>query len=267
MPALPQSGNSIIDQHHASLSQLVSQLAHSWMLDISAAEFSRLTDRFQMLLAEHFHSEISIIRAAGYEHWQRHEEEHDYILRKLEKLANRGGSNHIYEYVDEAERTIFEHELLSDQEYWDAFDKPTGDELVHWDETLELNDPEIDKHHQALVGYLNRMYLWLRDEPYQREVLMQDFVQLYRYTRMHFELEEEMILKAGDAISVNHSAHVRDHARLLGELRLVMQKLKQQQDAKDVLMTMRDFVRYWLVDHIHVHDKPAFQKQLRAVQS
>ncbi|GAB6053837.1 hypothetical protein JCM17960_26570 [Magnetospira thiophila] len=253
----PQSGNAIIDRHHAELSRLVSRLSHAWIMDQDMDTFKTAINLFISQLQDHFETEISIIRSAGFAGWERHESDHNFIIRQMTKLADTPGEDFMYQFIDEAERTVFEHELLGDQEYWAVLDQSPVDVLISWDDSLLVHDEAIDKHHLALVNLLNRLYNSLSDNMDQT-VFLDGFMQIYGFTKIHFEHEENQLGKVSPAIA---QAHIRDHARLLAELRRTIERFRKEPSMEDARVLMRDFVRFWLTDHIIVYDKPFFDQQ------
>ncbi|CCQ73018.1 hemerythrin family protein [Magnetospira sp. QH-2] len=250
----PQSGNEIIDKHHADLTRLVSKLAHAWIMEQDPNACDAVIDSFLANLDDHFQTEMTIVRAAGFAGWQRHNEDHAHIIRKLRKLADGKGEDYMYRFIDEAERTVFEHELLGDQEYWEVLAQTPTEHLITWDDSLLVHDEIIDEHHKALVNYLNRLYGWIMNGV-EEEVFLENFAQIYSFTKVHFEHEES---EFATIHSAEAQAHARDHARLLSELRHTIENLRKETDMDDARILMRDFVRFWLIDHILVHDKPFF---------
>jgi hemerythrin len=108
-----------------------------------------------------------------------------------------------------------------------------------WEKRYEIGVPEIDDQHKHLFRLAKDL-----EEDLSSANIKQIIMELYKYTRFHFDTEEKLMA------SLNYpemSAHVKLHEDLLETLNKVS---RQDFDERLSVTTLRMFVYKWLVDHI-----------------
>lgn len=115
--------------------------------------------------------------------------------------------------------------------------------LLSWSDTYKIGNKTIDSHHMKLFALVNDL-----DQSHDATELKEAFLTLYRFTRDHFNTEEQLM----DAHCYPDSAaHKRKHEELLGQLSIVA---AQPIDENHRYSTFRNFMTKWLVDHIEKDD-------------
>lgn len=113
---------------------------------------------------------------------------------------------------------------------------------IEWDEKYELGLPEVDAQHQGLFDCANNIL------SAKKEDLPSYIMELYTYTRRHFNAEEEFLK------SVNYPAlldHNKLHIELIDDLNREVE-LGFENDAD--LERFKLFFMQWLVKHILQED-------------
>ncbi len=127
--------------------------------------------------------------------------------------------------------------------------------LVEWTDELETGIPSVDTQHQTLVEIINKFDLGARKG--QGSHIMNEILsELIQYTGEHFVHEEKLML---DADFKKLHQHQSQHRQLLEKI----EKLQDDFNNKDKRITkdVREFLKYWLVNHIMKEDK-AFAESL-----
>jgi hemerythrin len=129
--------------------------------------------------------------------------------------------------------------------------------LIEWNSAYSLDIASIDSQHRLLVsiiGHLQEAML----EGRTKEIVGPLFDAMNRYTKYHFESEEQLLEKNGYP---GLESHRELHASLIATLKELEQKyVAGSLHAGAPLM---HFLKTWLLDHIGAHDKEfaAFLKE------
>jgi hemerythrin len=120
---------------------------------------------------------------------------------------------------------------------------------ISWSPALSVGVEELDLQHQNLVGLINEFHR-ARSEGRGREVLGAMLTSLVDYARVHFELEERLMLEHGYP---DLEAHKREHEHFTHKV----QRLKASYDAgAPALVGETDvFLATWLSHHVREVDK------------
>jgi hemerythrin len=122
-------------------------------------------------------------------------------------------------------------------------------EFFPWKEEYSVQVAEIDNQHKVLVGLLNKLYDAFMKKEHTR--LMGEFItELTDYACTHFKTEERYFRKFNYAETEKH----------IGEHNNFTQKVSQfktdfEQGKIVMSMTIMNFLREWLTNHIMVSDK------------
>ena len=113
----------------------------------------------------------------------------------------------------------------------------------HWEERLRLDVPDLDAQHRYLFHLIKTFDA---DAPVVRrkEVLME----LARYAREHFQLEEAAMARSGYD---GFARHRKAHDRLLDEL---IEFADRNLAHSGTMAEFHAFVRSWLFEHILAMD-------------
>lgn len=113
-----------------------------------------------------------------------------------------------------------------------------------WDSSYSVGVEEIDKQHQQLFELVNLF----PENPNASEV-RKAILQLFQYTREHFEFEEGVMLRMNYP---RRQEHIALHNILISKLRAI--SLESFQDS-DSVHEFKHFLYEWIIDHVGRHDK------------
>lgn len=118
---------------------------------------------------------------------------------------------------------------------------------IEWKRALEIGVPEIDADHRVLVGLLNRTQL--ASERGDRDEALAVLDELERYTRYHFEREEQLMVEYHYEFA---EAHRKEHRELFWEVKHQIDDLLGNERS---LAEVAQFMRRWLLCHIAGADR------------
>lgn len=108
-----------------------------------------------------------------------------------------------------------------------------------WEKRYEIGVPKIDDQHKHLFKLAKDL-----EEDLSSAHIKQIIMELYKYTRFHFDTEEKLM---ADINYPEMSEHVKLHEDLIETLNKVS---RQDFDERLSVTTLRMFVYNWLVEHI-----------------
>ncbi len=114
---------------------------------------------------------------------------------------------------------------------------------IAWQQSYAIGDVEIDKQHRQLFRLANE-FLAAEDKAAQAVCAMH----FYRYTREHFEYEENLMRRHGFP---GLAEHVEGHNALIARLNQVGSGIE---DGSLDRQELEDFIRDWAQHHIPVED-------------
>jgi hemerythrin-like metal-binding protein len=121
--------------------------------------------------------------------------------------------------------------------------------LFVWREEYSIHQPEIDRQHQKLVGYLNSLYEAMMEGRSNQEMgkLLADLVQ---YTLVHFRDEERLMqMHNYPAFHAHHAAHA-DLERQVAEF-----QNRLRNGRVTLSLDLLKFLKSWLQHHIQGSDQ------------
>lgn len=119
--------------------------------------------------------------------------------------------------------------------------------LIAWTDDLNTEIPVIDKQHQRIVEYINKLHH--AQQQHSREEVSVVLDELVDYTLSHFAFEESLMEEAGYAF-VN--AHKKVHQLLVRRVADYQQRFRMGEEIEGELMNT---LRAWLINHIKNDDK------------
>jgi methyl-accepting chemotaxis protein len=169
-----------------------------------------------------------------------HEELHT-ILRNIVECGEQGVC------TDQEEEYI---ELLKySKEIVEILSSLHMDDSVRWSEDLKVDVPIFDRHHQSLLGLVDKLYQALKTDK-THESLMGIFDELLHYTSYHFGAEEAAFEEFGYPDCDSH----KDLHKAL-----VLKALELREDLQHgkpmVAVEVMEFLRDWVTQHIKGCDR------------
>ena len=121
--------------------------------------------------------------------------------------------------------------------------------LLPWNEKLSVGVPAMDAQHKKLVALTNRLYDAMasgQGDDVKKDIL----AELVTYTRVHFVAEERLMREHGYP---DFAAHKALHDELTAKVIELNEKVKEGRMVPSV--SLSNFLKDWLVDHIVQQDK------------
>jgi len=118
---------------------------------------------------------------------------------------------------------------------------------LDWTSDLETGIQVIDKQHQRIVDYINKLYH--AQQFHSREEVGTVLDELVDYTLSHFAFEESLMEEAGYPFI---NAHKKVHQLFVRRVADYQQRFKMGEDIADELLNT---LRAWLINHIRNDDQ------------
>lgn len=119
-----------------------------------------------------------------------------------------------------------------------------------WNESLSVGVKALDDDHKKLVEMINEMLDGILNNRRQ-EALSQVLGKLVKYTKFHFDREEEYFARTGYAAAPHH---ISEHQQLIKKVTVLQARFKAGDASLNPLELMQ-FLKDWLVRHIMEEDK------------
>ncbi len=125
--------------------------------------------------------------------------------------------------------------------------------MFEFKEEFRTGIEEVDKEHEKLFEIANRTYNTLMDEfiPDKYDYIVEIINELKEYATVHFQNEEEYMVKVGYKKLFSQKIAHNKFIEKINEYDLDY----IDENQKDVILDMMEFVGNWLVEHILESDK------------
>lgn len=124
--------------------------------------------------------------------------------------------------------------------------------FILWRSSLSVGNELIDSQHQKLVDIINQLFDGISKKDAQLK-MEEIFKELIAYTKYHFNAEEEMMMRTGSPLLIQHKKAHQDFISKVNTLKLSGiigdEKLK---------MEVFKYLKNWLTEHIMNVDKSTF---------
>jgi len=124
-----------------------------------------------------------------------------------------------------------------------------------WNDSLRLGDAVLDEQHRRILELANAI-----SDHDDRTVVQHAIMELFRHTREHFGVEEDLMRKLGYP---RLEEHRKQHEALIEDLgHVAARKFEDSASIKE----FKAFVHRWIVEHLLEHDRKLidFARQTRA---
>ncbi len=121
--------------------------------------------------------------------------------------------------------------------------------LIDWTDEFKTGIESVDKQHRKLVDIVNRFDEAARKGKGSR-IMTEILGDLIGYTAEHFSDEERLMEDAGYP---KLKQHCSQHRQLLQKVERLQYEFDQQ--GKRITTEVREFLKYWLINHILKEDK------------
>jgi hemerythrin len=119
---------------------------------------------------------------------------------------------------------------------------------IEWSEELSVKVPSFDNEHKRLVDLFNKLYEAMVDEKEQK-IIPSILMSLANYTKIHFNHEEEEMVKHNFP---GYEAHLKEHSELV--LKLNEMENQYKNGTITLSMPMFKFLLSWVQNHIQKSD-------------
>ena len=114
--------------------------------------------------------------------------------------------------------------------------------FIVWKPGYELGIPVVDEQHRGIVSTINSLYYGMQHK-HGESMLMPIADMVYDYTRIHFEIEEDFLVKCKFP---GADSHQLAHKELIDELHQFRRVSILKKDSLQFI----GFLKKWWVDHI-----------------
>ncbi|WP_448187330.1 bacteriohemerythrin [Azospirillum sp. sgz301742] len=259
--AVAESGNGFIDGTHTALLRRISEIRELCADGIPRERVVPCFDAFVDEMTVHFGHEEMILRACGFSGWEEHAEQHQALGRQVSRLVDYlrecdVSHDFLCTVAGTLDSALSQHEIKHDGAYASllrAAPAPApGADLIGWSSGFETGVEPIDAQHRelaSLINELHRLAIGVHDRADALALL--DRVGLH--VRAHFEAEERVMRAASPTRCLSHAA---SHKLMEGQFLAMRDQVVA--GVIELEVAVRDFLRFWLMDHILVCDRPHF---------
>ena len=122
-------------------------------------------------------------------------------------------------------------------------------DFIQWNNEYSVGVLELDKHHQRILGIINSLNKSI-EENHSKEIIEQVLDKLIDYAVYHFGAEEKYFEKYNYPQTFTHKM---EHQKFIKKVHAFEKEFKE---GKLILsVEIMNFLRDWIVNHIHGTDK------------
>lgn len=117
--------------------------------------------------------------------------------------------------------------------------------MIKWMDSYSVSHKEIDDQHKELIDILREVEKTIKKEDFSYLNLVHLIDRLEGYVRLHFDYEEDLMLKTT-------YPHIMEHTNEHNAFRYKLQKtyVLDIEKPKEFYYEMSDYLSNWLTDHI-----------------
>ncbi|HYD64903.1 hemerythrin domain-containing protein [Azospirillum sp.] len=255
---VPETGNRFIDGTHAALVRRIGQIRERCDGGAPREQIAPVLDALTADLHAHFACEELIIRALGHDGWEEHAEQHELLNTQVGRLVAYVrecdvSRDFLSTVAGTLDTVLCRHETRYDGSYaalLKAAAPGAGRDLIAWGAEHETGIPTIDQQHRGLVGMLNDLHRAAAAGLAPADALRR-VDGLRDHVHAHFGMEEGVVRAMAPGRFLQHRAH---HAVMAQQFEGIRAEIAD--GTLDVGVAVRDFLRFWLMDHILGCDRP-----------
>ena len=122
-------------------------------------------------------------------------------------------------------------------------------DYMPWKNEYTVNNDEMDKQHQVLVGMINQLHEAMRSGKGKTETSL-IVKQMIEYSAFHFKAEETLMKNINFS---KFNEHKKEHQAFMDKTYDFQKQLDS--GAITISLDIASFLKNWLTDHILVNDK------------
>lgn len=122
--------------------------------------------------------------------------------------------------------------------------------FITWTKEMSVSVTVLDEDHKKLIEIINQLHDGI-SAGHKKEILASVLDELAKYTKFHFDREEEFFAKSN---YLSTTAHKMEHSGFISRLSNLQERFKSTPIAMLDLELM-SYLRNWLLMHIQGSDK------------
>ncbi|GEM_PF-268423 len=266
-----ETGDRLVDEQHKSLFSIINALYSAMLEGQGEALLNKTIESLKDYTSIHFETEEDFMLRHDYPDYEDHHKKHeilkekvwnfDYDSEKIDSVQKTIKLSHflmdwLINHIKHDDKKMIDYCCHNQKKDSTSEDHATlnaqnkGIKIAHWQPEYETGFTLIDDQHKTLfyaINALNSAMLAGRGA----ELLEKTLRILGNYTTIHFETEEEYMLKY-------HYPGYLEHQKKHQFLRQKVVEFTQQKDkvnASQLTIKLSRFLTNWLIEHIKGEDK------------
>lgn len=265
LPPSAETGNGFIDGTHAALLRRIGDIREHCDEGSPQVAIVPAFNAFVGAVTAHFGQEELILRASGFSAWEEHADEHRALGQQVGRLVDyvRGcevSGEFLRTVAGTLDTMLSQHEIRHDGAYTGllraAAVPPPDADLIAWSAGFDTGLEPIDAQHRELAAFINELHRMACGVHAQADA-MDLLDRVAEHLRRHFETEERVMRRVAPSRFLSHAA---SHADMAEQFQTMREEVASGVIGLDV--AVRDFLRFWLMDHIVVCDRPHLRADL-----
>lgn len=265
-----ESGNALVDEQHQSLFSTINALNNALLEGCGETLIEQTLRSLKDYTIVHFDTEEQLMLDRDYPGYAEHHRKHEVLKAKVLEFEQEHEQNvpgltiAVSHFLVDWLIHHIKHEdkkmvRFCRQGYWNEINsaphlntRSTASSMMiaQWRPEYETGYTLIDDQHRSLFHAINALNSAMI-EGRAEELLFRTLKTLRNYTTIHFETEEQFMLKYGYSEYLDHKAQ---HELLREHVELFSQK-ENQHNLPQLIIEVSHFLTNWLIHHIKDEDK------------
>ncbi|HEY9648419.1 MAG TPA: bacteriohemerythrin [Chroococcidiopsis sp.] len=265
-----ETGDALVDQQHQSLFSTINALNNAMLEGQGEALLEKTLQSLTDYTTVHFDTEEQFMRLHQYPGYADHKLKHEALkaavvefeqknhqdLRQLTSAVSHFLTDWLIHHIKDEDQKMIAFCCQGQQaksksaESWPTEDSATGGLIAPWRSEYETGYTLIDDQHRSLFHAINALHSAMLAGRAE-ELLDRTLKSLRNYTTIHFETEEQFMLKYGYPGYLEHKSN---HEMLREQVEQFSHQEKSQ-NTSQIIITVSHFLTNWLIHHIKDEDQ------------
>ena len=273
-----ETGNTLVDEQHQALFSIINALNNAMLEGYGEKLLVETLQSLKDYTAVHFDTEEQYMLANQYPDYEEHRRKHNALKARVLEFEQQQNqdlgrlaisvshflTDWLIDHIKTEDLKMIRYcrKAVGDRERTESAVSPvspvrsqtTGVTIAQWRSEYETGYTLIDDQHRSLfhaINALNSAMLAGRAEA----LLDRTLKSLRSYTTIHFETEEQFMMKYGYP---GYAAHKAKH-EILREQVGDFNEQEAQQSPQQLTITVSHFLTDWLIHHIQDEDQKMIQ--------
>jgi hemerythrin len=269
-----ETGDPLIDNQHQSIFSAINALNGAMIVGQGETLIKDTLDIVKDYTILHFESEEQFMLRHHYPYYDDHKSKHEAFRERIDRLIE-SSANDPHDLVVNLSHLLthwFIHHIKEEDQKMINFCKgnlpqpsksdlpliASADEevsaesmvLAQWNDRYETGYTLIDDQHKSLFHAINALHNAMLTG-HAEDLLQRTLKTLQNYTTIHFETEEQFMLKTHYP---DYEQHREKHQLLRQKVEGFLQN-QHDQDSKKLTIAVSHFLTSWLITHIKLEDQ------------